>query len=539
MRWSALLVCLVGCRGAADEPAPFEVASTVPADGATGVRADAVIEVSFTGDADPASIVATTFRVTCDGVPVAGAITYDAETRTATFSAERRAPLLAGCEVVLDRGIRGVDGGALAQDVSWTFHVTDGTWSPGASLATGAFTDAPEPDVGVDASGNAVAVWSHAAIVDETAPEPVVREDVWAATYLADVGWSPPVPLETDELDSARHARVAVAPGGRAIAVWEQDDAGATSVWANVYDPASGWGGATRIEDDAGAATQVDVGIDGAGAAWAIWVLAGTAVRVARYDAADGWQPPQTVTTAADPIWYARVAVAAGGPAVAVWNAAGPEDPWPRLHASVHDGDAWSAPAPVDPVGGTGDEPHAAVADDGAVVVAWQRPEGVSTYTWANRYVPGDGWGVAERVAGDGVEHAWFPDVAIAPTGDAIVVALHGVRLVAARFDGAAWAPATTFFEGNGHAARVAIDPSGNAIAAWADHSNVLSSRYLPGVGWAPVDVVAQPQPGAQEAVDVAIGADGTGVVVWEYQAEEVVDGVTIRWTEIWASARR
>jgi hypothetical protein len=73
--------------------------------------------------------------------------------------------------------------------------------------------------------GHAIAVWRqhHPTMID-------IRP--WASRYTPSVGWG------TAEAIGAVGATiadldVAVAPGGNAIAVWQQDDGARVNVWAN------------------------------------------------------------------------------------------------------------------------------------------------------------------------------------------------------------------------------------------------------------------------------------------------------------------
>src|SRR5450631_4191889 len=103
----ASLVCMVimgvfisilsGCGGGGGgtwtepvTPSTVKVTSSVPANGAKDVFTNARIRATFSGAMDPASITSTTFTVQPSGPPlgqkVVGVVSYDAATRTATFT---------------------------------------------------------------------------------------------------------------------------------------------------------------------------------------------------------------------------------------------------------------------------------------------------------------------------------------------------------------------------------------------------------------------------------------------------------------------
>ncbi|HEY8585157.1 MAG TPA: Ig-like domain-containing protein [Rhodanobacter sp.] len=147
----ALSVAITGCGGSggghnsnpgpSTPPAPT-VTSTIPTNAASSVLNTSVLSATFSEAMDPASLTAANFTLSCPaGTAVAGTVTYDAATRTATFArvgalAEGAIPLstdvaepLPGdvsCTATVKAGAKNASGVALAADVSWTFStVTD------------------------------------------------------------------------------------------------------------------------------------------------------------------------------------------------------------------------------------------------------------------------------------------------------------------------------------------------------------------------------------------------------------------------------
>ena len=122
---------------------------------------------------------------------------------------------------------------------------------------------AVSPQVAVDASGNAVAVWSQ---LGATA-----RSSISASRFVPGSGWGAATLLETDD-GEAWNPQVAVDASGNAIAVWNQSDGTRFDVWANRYIPGAGWGTANLLEtDNAGHAGSPQVAVSPAGQAVAVW----------------------------------------------------------------------------------------------------------------------------------------------------------------------------------------------------------------------------------------------------------------------------
>ena len=83
---------------------------------------------------------------------------------------------------------------------------------------------AAAPQIGFDAQGDALAIWSRVAGVQTNAR---------SAVYTPPTGWSAPVNAGTgDIIDPA----LAVAPNGTAAAAWQQDLNGVSNLWANLFE---------------------------------------------------------------------------------------------------------------------------------------------------------------------------------------------------------------------------------------------------------------------------------------------------------------
>lgn len=146
----ALGASLAGCggsnhNGAATPPPPPPapaptVTSTTPANAATGVLNTAVVSATFDKAIDPATLKAANFSVNCPaGAEPFGSVTYDADTKTATFvritesptnlpQSEVAEPMPADvtCTATISTGVKDAAGTPLAKDFVWTFStVTD------------------------------------------------------------------------------------------------------------------------------------------------------------------------------------------------------------------------------------------------------------------------------------------------------------------------------------------------------------------------------------------------------------------------------
>ena len=139
------------------------------------------------------------------------------------------------------------------------------------------------PDIAADPDGNAVAVW----LQDDGG-----HMSVHANVFDADTGWGSSEVIETND-GFAYEPKVAMDATGNAVAVWTQDTSIRIDVWANLYDPESGWGTETLLEtSDTGSANYAEVSMDGSGNAMAVWdQYDGTRYNAyaSRYSSASGW----------------------------------------------------------------------------------------------------------------------------------------------------------------------------------------------------------------------------------------------------------
>jgi len=148
------------------------VAGVTPADGADQVAVGMAIKAIFKSDMDPATLSAATFRVGGRADPVSGIVSYDASSRTATFTP--LAPLLplASYTVALTTGVKDRSGQPLTESYSWTFMT-----APDA-LARPASDVIPPTLFGMHVLRGAT-----------TAPWPAVGFKTWRL-YANRVGWA-------------------------------------------------------------------------------------------------------------------------------------------------------------------------------------------------------------------------------------------------------------------------------------------------------------------------------------------------------------
>ena len=77
--------------------------------------------------------------------------------------------------------------------------------------------------------------------------------------------------IETDNTDNAENPQISIDANGNALAVWQQSDDTGKNIWSNRYTAGSGWGTAEVIETETHDAETPQISVDADGNALAVW----------------------------------------------------------------------------------------------------------------------------------------------------------------------------------------------------------------------------------------------------------------------------
>ena len=144
-------------------------------------------------------------------------------------------------------------------------QMPSGEWVEEQPVAVG-LGDAFEPRIAADAEGNAIAVWQQQ--VDDRTFE------VWANRYLASTrSWEVPAVIGPSDAGDASNPEIAMDAEGNAVAVWAQSRGALDGVWSNRYDAGAGWRSATHIGPRGlGGARSPQIAMSPDGHAVAVWL---------------------------------------------------------------------------------------------------------------------------------------------------------------------------------------------------------------------------------------------------------------------------
>lgn len=173
--------------------------------------------------------------------------------------------LAVNCDIAMD-----INGNAIAVwkkgevDIYGNLFTTLDGWSS-ATLLDGLSGDVGFPIISMDGSGTAIVVWKQLS---------GGYYNLNAKRYTPTGGWGSTTLLELNNGDTDS-PDIAMDGSGNAIAVWKQEDATYNSIYANEYTVSSVFGGATLIENETGNGNLPRIAMDGSGTAIAVWAIDG------------------------------------------------------------------------------------------------------------------------------------------------------------------------------------------------------------------------------------------------------------------------
>lgn len=278
------------------------------------------------------------------------------------------------------------------QDAIWARHLSAGAWAEPVRIGLDASgLGVLSPRVAVAPSGAAVALWRQLYAGRRGAVQ------VWATSFLASRGWATPLAISAIPWDLER-PQVVMDGSGSAVAIWREFLAILT-LKSSRFAPETGWVDSQQIPTDI--TVQAARLVPGPGGALATWLdIRGLGdnlprsshLSFSRYGTSTGWSPAQTValptisrkvdvaTDARGNAMFAwnQSALPTGGP-YAVWaRRLGADGVWEATPARLQGADAWDASSSV--------APRVRFTPSGDAIAVWQEFEGLQFRIWANRY---------------------------------------------------------------------------------------------------------------------------------------------------------
>jgi len=259
-------------------------------------------------------------------------------------------------------------------------------WGKPANLSE-AGEEASQPQVAVDAAGDATVVWRRfngSNHIVQTAGMPAVE------------GWGKPVDLSEAGQEAAR-PEIAVDGEGDAVAVWAGHGASGDLVQAAVKAEHGAWGKQATLsaagQEPGQEALSPRAAIDAAGTATAVWVdykeYGNAVVQTASKAAGEPWSPPTTLSEPSQEAFGPRIAVNAAGEETTVWNSFIYGCCYLADAAIKPAGEAWGKAVSL----ADGSDPRVAVDAAGDASTVWESYYGPGDRVQAAIAPAGEPWG--------------------------------------------------------------------------------------------------------------------------------------------------
>jgi hypothetical protein len=302
--------------------------------------------------------------------------------------------------------------------------------------------------------------------------------------------WTSPI-VTLDDTDQSQDVEVAVDAAGNATAVWVLDGDAEVSIKASTHPVGGTWSAPVDIAapgdsfDDVDLATSADSGVTVA--VWSQTVGGHNVVHAATRSPGGAWSAPLPLSGADHDATDPQVGLDAAGGGIVSWIDG--VSPFTQRYATRSAAGAWSAPADV-PEGPTegnlGDAYELAVGRGGHAVWAWEMYDtALSRRVIEASYRPaGGGFGTPQVMSAASVD-TWDPQVAVNATGVATVSwresPIGGSELHSrTREAGGAWSAIQAISDDfvNQHQ-DIVVDAAGTTTAVWAQVEPPQPSRIL------------------------------------------------------------
>jgi hypothetical protein len=337
----------------------------------------------------------------------------------------------------------------------------DITWHAPINLSNPA-TEIDNPQAGLDAQGNAVAVWtsfSMGLLINE------------GSTKLFGQPWIPAFGQNINDTTAGMsgQAALSVDSQGNAIAIWEYDNP--VSLRYSYKPFGMAWTPATLTNFQT---FDYQVVLNPPENGTAVWDQGG-ALFASTFNSNVWTTPVQLDTQNRSPV----LAVDPNGNAIAMWSVN-----QEVKSASLPFGGSWETPVIIETYMGAGSTGFKSIAVDesGNAVGVWSTDTGVHSAT----KLFNQSWSTVYSFPNSGTNANGQPSVAIDPQGNAVAIWPNinmGTIQTAYKPFGEPWSDVVTI--GLGDSPQVAVDSCGTAVTAWAGNNNIIQTAFKPvGMSW-------------------------------------------------------
>jgi len=306
------------------------------------------------------------------------------------------------------------------RDIYFSYRSFGGSWTASVRVdnAPGAI-ESQFPKIAVDGSGNAYAIWYD----DRNG-----NNDIYSSYRPAGGSWQPDVRVDDDSIGMpVYYPDIAVDSSGNAYAVWQDDRTGFWHIYFSYCPHGGSWQANVMVDDGSSILNEEpSITVDSSGNAYAVWEYAvggsNNDIYFSYRPFGGAWGPGLRVDD--DPgtanAEYPAIAVDLAGNAYAIWldSRSGNRDVYSAFYPS---GGYWQANTRVDDASGSTDVhyPDIVAEKNGDVHAVWQDERNGNRDIYYSYRPYGYFWGLNARVDTDtGSSNAWQPSLAVDEAGN-------------------------------------------------------------------------------------------------------------------------
>ena len=238
-----------------------------------------------------------------------------------------------------------------------------GNWQAAVDLSLSS-QSSTEPQIAVDAGGNATAIWQ---MYDGS------NWTIQASTKLFGGSWQEAVNLSLLGT-TAENPQIAVDPYGNATAIWQMYDGGNWTIQASTKLFGGSWQDAVALSETGYISKDPQIAVDMNGNATAVWYRydgSNYIIQASTKPFGNTWQATVDLSQAADFVPTPQIAVGASGDATAIW----------RYNSTIQTstkpfGGSWQDPVNVSEAGQNALVPQVAVDPYSNITAVWIRRDG-------------------------------------------------------------------------------------------------------------------------------------------------------------------
>ncbi|MGI1679704.1 MAG: Ig-like domain-containing protein [Cellvibrionaceae bacterium] len=523
------LTLLAACGLEGDSSTPRLTAVT-PSENSTDVATDTAVTVTFNETLFADTLTSNSLTLFMGSTPVAGDLGYDATTNSLVFTPSNPLPLATTFTVTYGEGITDLARNPVSTGQT-NFTTLDGIWQPTASLST-TLSNANSPSVAIDDNGYGVAIW----IESDS-----FYEAVHAAHYVPGTGWNAPGIIDVFSFGDATSPTLELNKNtGQVLVTWIEDNAGTAELWATLYDPSIGWGTPQKITDStdnvSGAATSY---LSASGIATVVWTEINATVNQVwgnQYNPSSGWGTPTLIQQDAAENGQSPILSGNSNDQLAlIWQQSNAGSQFNVYFSEFLPASGWSAPTEIDATTENSIRGDVDINDNGQIIAFWSQIAGTNGDAYFSSYDSASGWSTPSLVIPGNGEVVGVSRVMLAADGNAqVFYGVGGVgtgfELFTATYASGQWeAPIVIAQEAGKDVLQLSINSNqfGVIQTSWievqgqantATESFIRQRRYRPGVGWEAAETLHGVAGELSTLSRIALAPSGESLLVWKQQ---------------------